>query len=201
MEISNGPDIQMLTEMLAKLKLYNNVDPEKLRILGVSNGGALALRAAIEIRDLSVDVVACLISQTNRDQYRDSRFWYPSNEFETGDSYPNDGYDQFRNPIPQRKILQMNGMVDYVVPYVGGGSNSIPNSQTFLSANDSSFRFAQATGYTGSQLTGGYVYGTASRISPYGNVVWLRDNVAHVVSPDMRRLVTKYFESNFDTNY
>ena len=201
MEISNGPDIQMLTEMLAKLKLYNNVDPEKLRILGVSNGGALALRAAIEIRDLSVDVVACLISQTNRDQYRDSRFWYPSNEFETGDSYPNDGYDQFRNPIPQRKILQMNGMVDYVVPYVGGGSNIIANSPTFLSANDSSFRFAQATGYTGSQLTGGYVYGTASRISPYGNVVWLRDNVAHVVSPDMRRLVTKYFESNFDTNY
>ena len=201
MEVSKGPDIQMITDMIAKLKLYNNVDSDKIRILGVSNGGALALRAAIEIRDLSVDVIACLLSQTNTDQYRDSRFWYPSNDFETGDAYPYDGYDQFRNPIPQRKILQINGMNDFTVPFRGNASNLIPNSPTFLSANDSSFRFAQAMGYTGFQLTGGYEYGTDSRISPYGNVVWLRDNVGHVVTADMRRLITKYFESNFDTDY
>lgn len=202
MEISNGPDIDMIIEMIAKLKLYNNVDENKIRILGQSNGGALALRAAIEIRDLSVDVIACLISQTNTDQYRNSRFYYPSNELETGDEYPNDGYDQFRNPIPQRRILQMNGMQDVTVPFVGGGSNIIANSPTFLSANDSSFRFAQATNYTGSQLTGGFVYGTNSRISDYGKVVWLRESgVGHVVTPDMRRLINKYFENDYDTTY
>ena len=202
MEVSNGPDIEMLIEMIAKLKLYNNVDETKIRILGQSNGGALALRAAIEIRDLSVDVIACLISQTNTDQYRNSRFYYPSNELETGDSYPNDGYDQFRNPIPQRRILQLNGMQDFTVPFIGGGSNIISNSPTFLSANDSSFRFAQATNYTGSQLTGGFVYGTNSRISDYGKVVWLRESgVGHAVTPDMRRLINKYFENDYDTTY
>jgi poly(3-hydroxybutyrate) depolymerase len=201
MEVSNGPDIDMIVEMIAKLKIYNNVDETKIRILGQSNGGALALRAAIEIRDLSVDVIACLISQTNTDQYRDSRFYYPSNELETGDSYPNDGYDQFRNPIPQRRILQLNGMQDFVVPFVGGGSNIIANSPTFLSANDSSYRFAQATNYTGFQLTGGFAYGPNSRISDYGKVVWMRDQAGHTVTADMRRLINKYFENDFDTTY
>jgi pimeloyl-ACP methyl ester carboxylesterase len=201
MEVSNGPDIDMLVEMIAKLKVYNNVDDTKIRILGQSNGGALALRAAIEIRDLSVDVIACLISQTNTDQYRNSRFYYPSDESQTGDLYPNDGYDQFRNPIPQRRILQLNGIQDYTVPFIGGGSNIINNSPTFLSANDSSFRFAQATNYTGSQLTGGFVYGTNSRISDYGKVVWLRDQAGHEVTADMRRLINKYFENDFDTTY
>jgi len=201
MEISNGPDIDMIVEMIAKLKIYNNVDENKIRILGQSNGGALALRAAIEIRDLSVDVIACLISQTNTDQYRDSRFYYPSNELETGDNYPNDGYDQFRNPIPQRRILQLNGMQDFTVPFVGGGSNIIANSPTFLSANDSSYRFAQATNYTGFQLTGGFAYGANSRISDYGKVVWMRDQAGHTVTADMRRLINKYFENDFDTTY
>mgnify|MGYP000347766698 FL=1 len=201
MEISNGPDIDMIVEMIAKLKIYNNVDETKIRILGQSNGGALALRAAIEIRDLSVDVIACLISQTNTDQYRDSRFYYPSNELETGDNYPNDGYDQFRNPIPQRRILQLNGMQDFTVPFVGGGSNIIANSPTFLSANDSSYRFAQATNYTGFQLTGGFAYGANSRISDYGKVVWMRDQAGHTVTADMRRLINKYFENDFDTTY
>lgn len=203
MEVSNGPDIEMLEELIRKLKLYNNVDETKIRILGQSNGGALALRAAVEIRDLSVDVIACLISQTNTDQYRNSRFYYPSNENQTGDEYPNDGYDQFRNPIPQRRILQLNGMQDNVVPFNGGGSNIIAKSPTFLSANDSSFRFAQATGYTGFQLTGGFEYGPdGARISDYGNTVWLRSaGVGHAVSPDMRRLINKYFENNYDTTY
>ena len=203
MEVSNGPDIEMLEELIGRLKLYNNVDETKIRILGQSNGGALALRAAVEIRDLSVDVIACLISQTNTDQYRNSRFYYPSNENQTGDEYPNDGYDQFRNPIPQRRILQLNGMQDNVVPFNGGGSNIIAKSPTFLSANDSSFRFAQATGYTGFQLTGGFAYGPdGARISDYGNTVWLRSaGVGHTVSPDMRRLINKYFENNYDTTY
>ena len=93
-------------------------------------------------------------------------------------------------------------MQDFTVPFIGGGSNIISNSPTFLSANDSSFRFAQATNYTGSQLTGGFVYGTNSRISDYGKVVWLRESgVGHAVTPDMRRLINKYFENDYDTTY
>ena len=41
-----------------------------------------------------------------------------------------------------------------------------------------------------------------ARISDYGNTVWLRSaGVGHAVSPDMRRLINKYFENNYDTTY
>jgi len=193
-ETSNGPDITMLEELITKLKLYNNVDNTKIRIVGVSNGGALALRAAVEINDLSVDTIVCMISQTHDFQYRDSSFWYPSNDLFTGDTYANDGYDTAQNPIPQRRIVQMNGRADTVVPYSGGPFVGV----NFLPAIESVFRFAQAQGYTGLQLTTGPTYGGTSRIYDYGNVIFLREDVAHVVSDDMKHLLGQYLENDYD---
>ena len=197
-ETSDGPDITVLEELIAKLKLYNNVDETKIRILGVSNGGALALRAAVEIDDLAVDTIICMIAQTNTDQYRNSAFWYPLNDLYTGDQWPQDGYTTQKTPIPQRRIVQMNGRADNVVPYAGGAANWTSLSPTFLSATDSAFRFAQATGYTGLQLTTGPLYGTTSRIYDYGNVIFFREDVAHTVSDDMKHFIGQYLENNYD---
>tara|TARA_R110000868_G_scaffold36678_4_gene129974 strand:- start:1477 stop:5142 length:3666 start_codon:yes stop_codon:yes gene_type:complete len=200
METSKGPDIEMLKELLTNLKLYNNINEEKIRIIGISNGGALALRAAVEIVDTGVDVITCMISQSNTDQYRNNLFYYPSNEEQTGDAYPNDGYDLYRNPLPQRRLLLMNGTTDNVVPY-NGGVGSILNSQSFLSANDSAYRFAQAQGWAGNQaLFGGpqAAYGSFSVISDYGNVVWLRDVAGHSVTDDMKYLLGQYLENDYD---
>jgi poly(3-hydroxybutyrate) depolymerase len=193
-ETSNGPDIIMLKELIVKLKLYNNVDENKIRIVGVSNGGSLALRAAVEIDDLSVDTIVCMISQTHDFQYRNSAFWYPLNDLYTGDEWPQDGYTTQKTPIPQRRIVQMNGRADTVVPYAGGSFVGI----NFLPAPESAFRFAQAQGYTGLQLTTGPLYGVTSRIYDYGNVIFFREDVAHVVSDDMKHLLGQYLENDYD---
>ena len=194
-ESSDGPDIEMLGEFIESLQLYNNVDSTKIRIIGVSNGGALALRAAVEIDDPAVDAIVCMISQTNTNQYRDSSFWRPFTELYTGDDYTEDGYTTPMNPIPQRRIVQMNGRADLVVPYSGGDAFGV----TFLSARDSAYRFAQAQGYTGSEGASQYAYGgNSSRIFDYGNVVFLRQDVAHTVSDDMKHLLTQYLENDFD---
>ena len=193
-ETSDGPDIIMLEELITKLKLYNNVDDTKIRIVGVSNGGGLALRAAVEINDLSVDTIVCMISQTHDFQYRNNAFWYPLNDLYTGDEWPQDGYTTQKTPIPQRRIVQMNGRADTVVPYDGGPFVGV----NFLPAEDSAFRFAQAQGYTGLQLTTGPLYGATSRIYDYGNVIFFREDVAHVVSDDMKHLLGQYLENDYD---
>jgi len=193
-ETSNGPDIEMLEELIVKLKLYNNVDETKIRIVGVSNGGGLALRAAVEINDLAVDTIVCMLSQTHDFQYRDSAFWYPLNDLYTGDEWPQDGYTTQKTPIPQRRIVQMNGRADTVVPYSGGPFVGV----NFLPATESAFRFAQAQGYTGLELTTGPVYGASSRIYDYGNVIFFREDVAHIISDDMKHLLGQYLENDYD---
>ena len=195
-EPNNGQDIEAIKQIIAKVKLYTNVDTDRIRILGFSNGGALALRAAVEIDDASIDVVCCIVSQTNTDQYRNSNFYYPSDETLTGDAYANDGYDTVQDSMPQRKILQLNGRSDTVVPYNGGDFAGM----TFLNAADSAYALAQSQGHTGAQLTGS-AYGATSTIVDYGNVIFLNDDAGHQFSPDMARLVGKYFESNFDITY
>lgn len=196
-EASNGPDIEMLNDLITKLKLYNNVDKTKFRILGFSNGGALALRAAVEITAPEVDVILCGGSQTNDDQYRGGYFYYPADEELTGDAYANDGYDTVKNPIPQRKIVQFNGRNDTVIPYNGGANFT---GMTHLSAPNSAFAFAQAQGYSGSQSTG-TSYGTDSFIVDYGDVIFMNDDVGHTVSADMRNLINKYLEDNYNITY
>jgi hypothetical protein len=135
-----------------------------------------------------------MISQTNTSQYRDSSFWYPFTELYTGDDYTNDGYTTPKNPIPQRRIVQMNGRADLVVPYGGGEALGVD----FLSARDSAYRFAQAQGYTGVEGAVQNAYGGTSRIFDYGNVIFLREDVAHTVSDDMKHLLQMYLENNYD---
>jgi|TARA_B100001093_G_scaffold110887_1_gene103221 poly(3-hydroxybutyrate) depolymerase len=195
-EGSNGPDIEMLEELITNLKLFQNVDETKIRIIGISNGGGLALRAAVEIEDTGVDTIACIISQTTNDQYRGGQFYYPSNHEQTGNAYSNDGYDTLVTSLPQRKILHLNGRLDTTVPYTGG--NFV--GQTFLSAPNSALAFAKSQGYNGNLLSGS-AYGSASTLVDYGNTIFLNDNVAHTVSTDMFRLLEKYLENDYDISY
>ena len=196
-EPSNGPDIEMLGELITNLKLFQNVDDTKIRIIGFSNGGALALRAAVEIDDTAIDVIVCGGSQTNTDQYRSSQFWYPADEELTGDAYSNDGYDTQATTIPQRRILQVNGRLDTVIPYNGGANFT---GMTHLSAPDSAYAFALKQGYSGNALSGSS-YGAASVLVNYGNVIFLNDNVGHQMSTDMFRLLNNYLENDYDITY
>lgn len=203
-ETSNGPDIEMLEELIETLKSYTNVDSTKIRIVGTSNGGALALRAAIEIDDPAVDAIVCMISQMHEGQYRNSNFYYPSNHENTGNDFdPYDGYDTQQVTIPLRRLLFMNGEQDTVVPFGGNDQYSETFGTKFISAEESAWRFAQAYGWSGYNIPSSnrLSYGANSQVSNYGNVIWLNDDVGHTVSPDMRNMLTNYLENNFDISY
>lgn len=198
-ETSKGPDIEMIEDLVAKLQLYNNVDNDKIRLVGTSNGGALALRAAVEIGDIGIDAIVCMISQAHNQQYRNNYFHYPSDHELIGDAYANDGYDLTKSGLTQRKIVQMNGRSDTVIPYAGG-SGAVAGTVEFLSAAESAYRFGTSQGFGGIQQSG-VAYGTDSILVDYGDVVFLNDDIGHGISADMRRLLNKYLESNFDITY
>ena len=193
-ESSKGPDIEMLRDLIRKVKKYRNVDETKIRIYGLSNGCGLALRAFAEIEDESLDAVVGVISQTNTWSYRGSAWWRPSNHELIG-SGASGSYDTLISPVPRRRLLQMNGTSDTVIPYGGGSAMGV----TILPAQESAYRFAQTQGYGGSQITPS-TWGAYSRIADYGQVVFLDDTVGHAVSNDMRTLMTQWLENDWDVS-
>jgi len=72
--------------------------------------------------------------------YHDSAFWFNA----TGSN----AYDQTIAPAKRRRIISLNGTSDPLIPY-NGGTSAIG---TFISAQESIYRFAQAMGETGPQL-------------------------------------------------
>jgi len=47
-EASEAPDVEMLDDLIYQLQTYENVNPNKIRIIGHSNGAALSNRIFIE---------------------------------------------------------------------------------------------------------------------------------------------------------
>ena len=190
-ENSNGPDVDVVKQLIANLKTFPNVDTTKIRILGVSNGGALAVRCLVEIDDPSVDIICNIISQTHDEQYRGGNWYYPSNHEQTGSAYTNLGYDT-QKTMPTRKYIQLNGTTDSTVPFAGGTALGV----TFLSASDSALRVAETQGSGGTPTTTAWGSGNA-QITTYdttGNdVVFFTDTVGHTVSTEHKKFISQYF--------
>ena len=147
---SKAPDIEYLTQLIRNLREYSNVAPDKFRILGVSNGGALALRALLELPDAGLETVVCVISSLHNQQYRDGTFYRPADHENTSSSADNYGYDIEFTPPTGRKCLLVQNTNDTVIPY-NGGSGGVPNT-VFYAAQFSAWVLAKSQGYTGDQL-------------------------------------------------
>jgi poly(3-hydroxybutyrate) depolymerase len=145
-ESSEAPDVEMVSDLLDSLKLYNNIDSTRIRLIGTSNGSALCNRVFIENKDPAIDIVCAIVSHLSTAQYHNNEFYYPSGA--TGGSAPYSGYDTPTTPIVGRKYLGISNTNDGLIPYNGGSSVGV----TFLPAQESIFRIAQSQGYTGTQL-------------------------------------------------
>ena len=114
--------------MIRNLREYSNVAPDKFRILGVSNGGALALRALLlELPDAGLETVVCVVSSLHNQQYRDGVFYRPADHEDTSSSADNNGYDMSLLHSTGRKCLLVQNTNDTVIPY-NGGSGGVPNT-------------------------------------------------------------------------
>ena len=76
-ENSDAPDVEMVTELILNLQSYTNINPAQIRILGSSNGSALANRVFIENSNPGVDIICGVVSQLNEEQYHNGNFIIP----------------------------------------------------------------------------------------------------------------------------
>lgn len=181
-ESSEAPDVEMVADLIDSLKIYNNIDTTRIRLIGTSNGSALCNRVFIENKDPAIDIVCAIVSHLSTAQYHNNGFYYPSAA--TGGSAPFSGYDTPTTPIMGRKYLGISNTNDGLIPYNGGNSVGV----TFLPAQESIFRIAQSQGYTGTQLgsTGTQVGNTAVYEFSYLNnqVVHINGNAGHTTNQD-----------------
>ena len=180
-EDTKAPDVGFLQELCTQLKSFENVDGTKIRIIGFSNGAALANRAYISLTESGVDQIVAIATTFSVPMYRDSNFHIPVNESSTGPS--NSNFPIIKTPYRPRKFINFHGQTDSSFPYNGGPHTF---GYTFLSAQASAFAAAKAQGYTGTQIldnigasdVGGtfkYTYDT-----PHGDVLHYKLSLIHI---------------------
>ncbi len=185
-EEHDAPDISFLSELVDKLGTYANVD--SVRILGVSNGGALTLRAAVELDQKVIKSLVSIVSSLNTDAYHDGSFWGGND------------YEQREKPAKKRDILLVQNTNDPLIPYEGG-RGKIPGT-VFLPALESAFVLAESQGFRGEAL--GFDDGNQDAQSPNvytytystnnkgGRVEHVRSDARHGMNEGIKRRVAGF---------
>ena len=191
-ENSDGPDIEMVNDLVDSLQLYANINPNKIRILGFSNGAGLANSAFIENTNSGVDIVCAIVSHLNEPQYHSGNFYEIGSNTDSSTSYC--GYNVVSNPLPTRRYLSISNDNDPIIPYFGGYSMV---GLDFLHAEDAAYEIAQNQGFNGNIITGpGIPYGNPvvfeySYLS--GNVVHIRGNAQHSINTSQEEYLKSFF--------
>ena len=189
-EPSEAPDVEMIDDLVEQLQTYDNVNPNQIRIIGSSNGSALANRVFIENNNPGIDIVCAIVSQLSEAQYHDSNFYYPSGN--TGGNQEFDGYDIMTIPIEGRKYLNIGNTNDQLIPYYGGPAVGV----NFINSLDAIFVIANSQGYQGNQLSDeGEQIGSSSVYKyPYllNQVVHLKGDAGHGINATQREYIIDF---------
>ena len=179
-ENSDAPDVEMLNELIIELQSFSNIDPNRIRVAGSSNGAGLANRVFIENTNTGVDAVCAMVSHLNLPQFHSGQFHRPSGVTASSTAYC--GYDTPTDPLTSRRYLNMSNINDPIIPYAGGSSVV---GVEFHAAEDAIYTVAQHLGYSGTQLTTGTIFGNPAAIEfSYlaGNAVHVRGNTGHTAN-------------------
>ena len=192
-ENSDAPDVEMINDLVNILQTYTNVDTNKIRILGISNGAGLANRVFIENTNSRIDLVCAVVSHLNDFQYHSGNFYKPSGATDPNSSFC--GYDVVASPLNTRKYLSISNTNDNLIPYNGGLSVV---GATFLPAETAAFNIATNNGYTGAVLTSGTTTGSGSlAITAYsylsGDVVHVKGTAQHSINAAQKAFISDYF--------
>lgn len=145
-ERSKADDRRFIEAILATLAKADNVDPKAFTIMGSSNGAALVNQLMIESDLPNVRNYISGVSPLNVWQY-------------DGRQFKAKGADnEYRNaavPAKGKRLMNISGLKDDIVPYHGGPSRAIPAKDgklAFLAAEESTFVWARHMGYEGERL-------------------------------------------------
>ena len=195
-ESSDAPDIEMINELISTIQNYDNVNINKIRILGSSNGSALANRIFIEITNPGVDAIFTIGSQLNDIMYQNGDFYYPSGV--TGNNQNNGGYDIATIPLSGRYYLNVHNINDNVIPYYGGTVSFL--GVGFHPALDAICYIANSQGYMGESInenSGTEINNSSVYEYSYldGQVVHLSGNAGHGINNTQRNYIIEYINN------
>ena len=192
-ERSNAPDLEMVDELVSTLANYSNINLNKIRILGSSNGAGLANNIFIQNENPNIDIICAVVSHLNIPQYHDNNFYKYSTVTNPMSAFC--GYEEITNPISSRKYLSISNINDPTIPYLGGNSKV---GLDFLNAEDAIFYIAKNQGFTGDKLPpegsalGNPIIFEYSYLS--GDVVHIKGNAEHSTNPSQLNYLRTFFQ-------
>jgi poly(3-hydroxybutyrate) depolymerase len=145
-ERSKADDLGFIEEIVQKLATYNNVQHDNFSIMGSSNGAALVNQIAIESKLANIRNYISGVSPLNVFQHDGKNFKAKGAE---------NNYQTISKPMAGKRLLNISGTEDELVPYRGGLSKYIPAKNTklgFVDAEQSIFLWARHMGYQGKKL-------------------------------------------------
>jgi len=146
-ERSKADDQAFVEAIIRELAERDDVKKNDFTIMGISNGAALVNQIAIETRLPNIKNYISAVSPLNGFQYDGKNFKSRGEE--------ND-YVEVAKPLVGKRLLNISGTNDPLVPYRGGPSKAIPAKEgklPFVDAEESIFLWAKQMGYEGKKLS------------------------------------------------
>lgn len=145
-ERSKADDLGFIEEIVKKLATYENVQPNSFSIMGNSNGAALVNQLAIESRLPNIRNYVSAVSPLNVYQHDGKNFRAKGAD---------NNYQDVAEPAVGRRLMNISGTKDELVPYHGGLSKRIPakgGKLGFVDAEESIYLWARQMGTGGGKL-------------------------------------------------
>jgi len=145
-ERSKADDRGFIEGIIEKVAEYDNVQRENFSIIGSSNGAALVNQLAIECKLPNIRNYVSGVSPLNVYQHDGKSFKAKGK---------NNSYRKSVEPMKGKRLMNISGTEDRLVPYSGGLSRSIPakgGKLGFVHAEQSTYLWAKAMGYEGEKL-------------------------------------------------
>ena len=146
-ERSQADDLGFIEAIVKKLSTYDNIQKDNFSIMGNSNGAALVNQLAIESKLPNLRNYVSAVSPLNVYQHDGKNFKAKGTD---------NNYQTIATPMTGRRLMNISGTTDDLVPYHGGPSKHIPAKDGklgFVDAEESIFLWAEQMGYDGEKLS------------------------------------------------
>ena len=146
-EGSQADDLGFIEAIVKQLSTYTNVQKDNFSVMGNSNGAALVNLLAIESKLPNLRNYVSAVSPLNIYQHDGKNFKAKG---------PDNNYQVSVTPMIGKRLMNISGTTDDLVPYHGGTSKYIPAKDgklAFVDAEESIFLWARQMGYEGKKLS------------------------------------------------
>ena len=146
-EHTQADDLGFIEAIVKKLSMYDNIQKDNFSVMGNSNGAALVNQLAIESKLPNLRNYVSAVSPLNVYQHDGKNFRAKGAD---------NNYQVVATPMTGKRLMNISGTTDDLVPYRGGLSKHIPAKDGklgFVDAEESIFLWAKQMGYDGEKLS------------------------------------------------